>query len=98
MAERHVYWVQLRHGQGEHGKSFSLPFECDHESVEAIIAELTAKGLVSGCKLFLTNDGHGAKLITGRLDFAFGVIGLVAIQPYYCSVWEPEGTMAESAA
>jgi hypothetical protein len=92
MAVMRVYWVQLRHGNGDNARSFSLPFECGFDSVAGLAAHISEHGIVSGNKLGLTDDGRGGKLITGRWGFAFGATGLVTIQDYFRPVWEPDDT------
>jgi hypothetical protein len=84
------YWLQLQHGHGARAKAFSLVFECDHPGLVELTDELTLRGVVFGSRLDLISEADGSKLICGRHPLGFGAAGLVAIQPYFKQVREPQ--------
>lgn len=88
MADRHVFWVQLATGYGPDARRFGVAFETTLPSVEAVAHALGDRGIVAGQRLFLTDDGEGGRLITGRQPYAFGVAMLINVQNYLHAVRE----------
>lgn len=86
--ESHVYWVHLVSRHGNDSGAFRLVFECDCASIEALAQELAQYGVVSGKRLWTTDDGHGGRTILDRKPFLFGSAGVITIQPYEWSVRE----------
>lgn len=87
---KYVYRVQMQIGHGEKCRAFLLNFETALESVEAIHAELSQRGMVLGNRLETIDDGAGGRMIRHREPFVLGVSGLVTLQNMGRPVWEPE--------
>mgnify|MGYP006904092122 CR=1 FL=1 len=85
-----VYRVQYDIVVSGDRKSFAMSFECEHASVAELAAALRCDGIVAGHRLELVSDGRGGSMIRKRSGCALGLAGLVTIQDYVGSVWEPE--------
>lgn len=77
-----VYWVQLMVRKNNQSTSFKVLLESDLGSVDQMVEQLERKGIVRGRRLKVVRDKGGDFIITEREGFAFGVAGLVSIQPY----------------
>lgn len=77
-----VYWLQLMVRKNNQLTSFKALFECDLDSIAAMVERLERKGIVYGRRLKVFYQKHGDMLVTGREEFAFGLAGFVSIQPY----------------
>jgi hypothetical protein len=86
--KKYVYWVHLLSRHGNDSGAFRLVFECEFATLEALGLELAQYGVVSGSRLFTTDDGQGGRTIVDRKEILFGAIGVITIQPYEWTVRE----------